>query len=118
MSETTPENETSTTVANPVEPLVMRQDSRCENCGYTQQDAEFHGDHHLCKNKNPPWLKYFRSQMVPGNIGTMVYWLEYEDGKSTDVNPSKIPDGAVVSDITFESDKRNIRKSGDTFVAA
>lgn len=102
----------------PVERRVMWQDSRCENCGYTQQDAEFHGDHHLCKNKNPPWRKYFRSQMVPGNIGTMVYWLEYEDGKSTDVNPSKIPDGAVVSDITFESDKRNIRKIGDTFVAA
>lgn len=28
---------------------------RCDVCGYTEKDAQIHADHHLCKNKNPPW---------------------------------------------------------------
>jgi len=27
----------------------------CPECGYTQEDAQIHFDHYLCKNKNPPW---------------------------------------------------------------
>jgi len=26
---------------------------RCPECGYTEQDAKIHGDHHLCKGKIP-----------------------------------------------------------------
>lgn len=52
--------------ANDVDVLVMR----CPVCGYTQQDAETHLDHHLCSNPNPPWRKYFRSQAIPGDPET------------------------------------------------
>ena len=104
--------ESLTTVA--VDPLVMR----CPDCGYTQQDAELHLDHHLCKNQNPPWRKYFRSQAIAGNPGTMMYWVEYADGKACDIRAEKIPDGAVVTDVTFEYHKRNVMKRSDTFVAA
>jgi ribosomal protein S27AE len=91
--------------------------TRCSGCGYTQQDAELQLDHHLCSNKNPPWKKYFRSQAVPCDIGTMMYWVEYEDGKNADVDPSKMLEGSIVTDITFESDKREVIKSGNTFVS-
>lgn len=96
------------------EALVMR----CPNCGYTQQDAELHADHHLCRNQNPPWRKYFRSQAIAGNPDTMMYWVEYGDGKAADIMAKNIPDGALVSDVTFEHDKRTVRKSGNSFVAA
>ena len=85
----------------------------CPACGYTQQDAEEPSDPQFCSNPNPPWKKYYRSQAVP----TMMYWVEYADGKVSDITPGKIPDGAVVTDVTFESDKRDVRKSGGTFVA-
>ena len=33
-------------------------ESRCPACGYTKADAQFHGDHHLCRNDgNAPWQK-------------------------------------------------------------
>jgi len=91
---------------------------RCPDCGYTQEDAEIHGDHYLCKNKAPPWKKYFRSQAISGNPSTMMYWVEYEDGKARDILPDNIPDGVIVTDVTFDFDKREIRKSGNTFIAA
>lgn len=97
-----------------VDPLVMR----CPDCGYTQQDAELHLDHCFCKNPNPPWIKYFRSQAIACDPGTMMYWVEYADGKAGDIEAKRIPDGAIVTDVTFENGKRSVRKCGNTFVSA
>lgn len=34
------------------------QEPRCPSCGYTAEDARYHGDHRLCKNSgNTPWEK-------------------------------------------------------------
>lgn len=118
MHNETTETKTNTEAGGLVEPLVRRDATRCPDCGYTQQDAELHADHNLCKNRNPPWKKYFRSQAIPGDPCTMMYWVEYEDGKAADIDPNKIPDTAMVSDVTFERDKRTVMKKGGTFVAA
>lgn len=47
-------------------------------------------------------LKYYRSQIVPFDQGTMVYWAERHDGKSFDIDPSDIPIGALVEDMTHD----------------
>lgn len=55
-------------------------------------------------------MEYFRSQIIPGNPGTMVYWSE-EGEHAKDIPPECIPVGAVVNDVTFDYDVRKIRKT-------
>jgi len=41
----------------------------CSECGYTEQDAQFHMDHYLCKNAgNAPWERH--QQNIGSNSGT------------------------------------------------
>ena len=47
-------------------------------------------------------LKYFRSQLVPSDIGTTVYWADRWDGESFDIDPSDIPDNEIVIDVTYD----------------
>lgn len=61
--------------------------------------------------------QHFRSQIIPGNPGTMVYWVETEGEKDSDILPENIPEGAIVTDVTFAHDERRVRKSGDAFIA-
>jgi len=46
-------------------------------------------------------FEYFRSQLVPGNIDTLVYWADRWDGESFDIHPSAIPIGEIVKDVTY-----------------
>ena len=62
--------------------------------------------------------KYYRSQAIPGDINTVMYWVEFHDGKAADIPPNDIPEGAIVTDVTFEHDKREVRRKGNTFVTA
>lgn len=59
--------------------------------------------------------KYFRRQIIPLNPSTMVYWIDYEDGKVIDILPENIPDQTIVVDVTYHDDERKVRKIGDSF---
>ena len=45
-------------------------------------------------------FEYFRSQIVSGNTGTIVYWADRWDGESFDIHPDDIPVGEIVKDVT------------------
>ena len=63
-------------------------------------------------------MRYFRSQAIPSDPGTMMYWAEDEAGKAKDIHPNEIPQGAIVTDVTYDFDKRKVRRKGGTFVNA
>lgn len=46
-------------------------------------------------------IKYFRSQIIPSDRGTIVYWAERHDEKNFDIHESDIPDKAPVTDVTY-----------------
>lgn len=38
--------------------MITQTTPRCPHCGYTEEDAKVHGDHHLCKGRaDAPWNK-------------------------------------------------------------
>ena len=41
---------------------------------------------------------YYKSQIIPGNQGTIVYWYEDEHGRSRDVLLEDIPKDAKILD--------------------
>ena len=59
-------------------------------------------------------LEYYRSLIVPFDSGTMVYWAERHDGENFDIDPSDIPENAIVTDVTsnFEALKYKKTKAG------
>lgn len=46
-------------------------------------------------------FKYFRSQIIPSDRDTTIYWIERHDGENFDIHVSDIPDGAIVMDVTY-----------------
>jgi hypothetical protein len=38
-------------------PQAAKELKSCPSCGYTKEDDDLNLDHHLCKNKNPPWKR-------------------------------------------------------------
>jgi len=48
------------------------------------------------------YLKYFKSQLHAGDPNTIVYWCERYDGENFDIHPSDIPNGALVTDVTYD----------------
>ena len=41
---------------------------------------------------------YYKSQIVPNNSGTTVYWVEDEHGKARDISRDDIPKDAKIID--------------------
>ena len=50
------------------------------------------------------YIKYFRSQAISFDRGTMMYWGDRHDGESFDIHPSDIPIGEIVTDVTRDKD--------------
>lgn len=55
--------------------------ARCQSCGYTEEDAKFHMDHHLCKNSgNAPWEKHPYMDKVMPRLSTEKQFDAHNDG--------------------------------------
>lgn len=59
--------------------------------------------------------KFFRSQMIPMNPTTMCYWAESDDGTARDLLPESLPDGTIVTDVTYPKVPRQVVRRGDSF---
>ena len=49
-------------------------------------------------------IKYFKSQIIPSDKGTIVYWAE-QGGKAWDVRDYNIPKDAQVNDETYKQQR-------------
>lgn len=65
----------------------------------------------MCNSKTT----YYRSQIIPCNKDTMVYWGE-SDGKEFDLLEKDVPEGSIVLDVTYQNDVREVRKERGKFV--
>lgn len=46
---------------------------------------------------------YYKSQLIPNDRDTTVYWSEDDAGIARDILPEHIPDGAIVIDADEQS---------------
>jgi len=58
-------------------------------------------------------VEYFRSQLIPSNPKTVVYWGVASS--SFDIKPDKIPEGSTVTDVTYEKHPLSYIKQGNYF---
>ena len=54
--------------------------------------------------------KYFRSQIIPFDRGTTVYWGERADGKDFDIDPNDIPIYSKITDISYAGSEYQLVK--------
>lgn len=60
-------------------------------------------------------MTFYRSQLIPCDTRTMVYWYEDSEGECHDISDTNIPDGAVVTDITYQDMPKKVIKTDGLF---
>ena len=58
-------------------------------------------------NKKENKVTYFKSQIIPGDPNTIVYWAEDSNGKQWDIREENIPVHPLeIKDVTYKPTER------------